>query len=161
MYYSASELQARSGQNLCPLSEFQSLTLYILGLLPYLSCSHRPESNKCAHLNETMESLPAVSISSTGLSEQSLQPDSASFCLMVKWDFTLTFRRRCFQHYLQNKMWLYRYLKEDNPRPHFINYDRVHVLKEASRIQYLHLKILFKDHFLSSQCWKTEFFFIM
>lgn len=65
------------------------------------------------------------------------------------------------KHHLQNKLWLYRYLKEDNPRPHFINYDRVRVLKEASRIQYLHLKILFKDHFLSSQCWKTDFFFIM
>lgn len=87
---------------------------------------------------------------------------SANFCLMVKWDFTLTFRGRCFQHYLQNKMWLYRYLKEDNPRPHFINYDRVHVLKEASRIQYLHLKILFKEPFFIKPVLENWiFFFIM
>lgn len=37
----------------------------------------------------------------------------------------------------------------------------VHVLKKASRIQYLHLKILFKDHFYIKPVLENWFFFIM
>lgn len=64
------------------------------------------------------------------------------------------------KHCLQNETWLYRYLIEDNPRPYFTNYDPVHVLKKASRIQYLHLKSFLKTIFISSQCWKADFFLL-
>lgn len=41
------------------------------------------------------------------------------------------------------------------------HYDREHVLKEASRVLHLHLKILFNNHFISSQYWKNKFFNII
>lgn len=67
MHYSAPELQTRSEQNLCKLSERQYLILCTWGLQPYLSCSHRLESNKCKHA----EFLTAVSMLSTNLSKNS------------------------------------------------------------------------------------------
>lgn len=63
MHYSAPELQTRSNQNLCKLSKFQYLILCPWGLRPYLSCSHRLESNKC----KPNGALTAVSMSSPSL----------------------------------------------------------------------------------------------
>lgn len=74
-----------------------------------------------ANLDEKVESLTAVSISSTSLSKQSLQLDSASLCLMVKWDFMIFHMKMFPKHCLQKETWLYRYLIEDNPRPCFVN----------------------------------------
>lgn len=125
------------------------------GLLPYLSCSHRLESNKCTPKWESRLPDSCVYITYRSYS----QPSSSSYCLMVKWDFTMVFQMKMFpKRGLQNETWFYSYLIEDNPRPYFINYDRVHVLQEASRVLCLHLKVLFKDCFISSSAGKLNFF---
>lgn len=68
MYYSASELQARSGQNLRKLSEIQPLILVVWGTtfcLIYPAVTDLRAIN--AHLHEKMESLTAVSTLHTSL----------------------------------------------------------------------------------------------
>lgn len=147
MYYSASELQARSGQNLCKLPEFQSLTLYILGTTALFILQSRLESNKCKPKWEN-----GIPDSCVHIKYQTLSHPSLTVLISVNGKMRLhDFQVKMFsKHCLQNEMWLYRYLIEDNPRPYFINLTEY--LKEASRIQYLHLKILFKGHFILSQC---------
>lgn len=127
------------------------------GLLPYLSCSHRRKSNKCTPRWE-MESLTAVCISSRSL--RTVTP--AWRCqflfngkMRLLYDFQMKMFLKCC---LQNETWLID-TSQKTIQDCTSLIMTVPVLKEASRIQYLHLKILFKDHFISSQCWKTAGFF--
>lgn len=71
-----------------PVPNWRCLEDYCL-ILP---CSHRLESNKW-HVNGRMKFLTAMPMHWTPS-----QPESASFCRMVKWDFTMIFRWRCFQN---------------------------------------------------------------
>lgn len=107
-----------------------------------------------AHLSENMGFPTAVSMPLTG------PPASLRVLIPVDGKRRLhhDLQMKMFpKHCLQDEMWLHRYLREDNPRPCFINYSTVYVIKEASRILYSHSKALFKAHFISSHAGKLNF----
>lgn len=89
-----------------------------------------------------MESLTAVSMSSTGLTK-TVPP-----IWLILHDFRVKFPKYC----LQSKLSLCRYLIEDRPRPYFIHLTEYPRCTGRLRIQYFHLKLLFYRPVIRSQC---------
>lgn len=82
---------------------------------------------------------------------------SASSCRMVKWDFTMIFRWRCFQTLFTEWDVTLQIPQRRQSKTVLHNHNRVCVIKEASRVLYLHLKILSKAHFYQARAGKLIF----